>query len=496
MDPFSLLALVTAAGFVFSKVSSQSKENNETNRQELTYSKDIVARAKAAVITETNISDIEVLPEYLLVKKLVQNNFPMIFITGGAGTGKSTFVKWLLSEFKGTVLLGAPTAAAAVNIEGKTLHSLCQLPPAWIVKTDIKDAPRRREIAEAKLLIIDEISMVTANLLDGVSAFFRLNKKIDKPFGGMTVIMIGDMFQLPPIVNNQTKDLFERIYGSAKFYNAKCLSFSSYYAVELNKTFRQTDQLFVDVLTKIREGIDLEASISLINRVCLITDSPPFGAVWLSPRNVEVDSRNLTELNKIDAPQRMYRGEIEGKFKDDRLPSPMELVLKVGAQVMFTKNDPQRRWINGTIGVVTKLNNDIIVVSLAQTGKLVDVERTKWPEFNYAWAEDKCEITRVEIGCYKQFPLVLAWAMTIHKSQGKTIEKVHLDLGSGSFETGQTYVALSRCRAINGLSMTRYLKSTDIHVDKESKAFYDELRAIIKKLPPNDLLNRLDAASF
>ncbi len=173
MDPLTLLALAAAAGFVFKKVSSQSKENKEFDRRELTYSKDIVARAVSSKRDYPyDLSDIEVLPEYKLVQKLVQQKFPLIFVTGGAGTGKSTFIRWLLSEFNGAVLLGAPTAMAALNIEGKTLHSLCQLPPAWIVAKDIKAAPRRREVKEAKLLIIDEISMVTANLLDGVSAFF------------------------------------------------------------------------------------------------------------------------------------------------------------------------------------------------------------------------------------------------------------------------------------------------------------------------------------
>lgn len=496
MDPLTLLALAAAAGFVFRKASSQAKENNETNRRELTYSKNIVARAtRPKRIAEYDLSAIEVLPEYKLVQKLVGQQFPLIFVTGGAGTGKSTFVRWLLKEFEGSVLLGAPTAMAAINIEGKTLHSLCQLPPAWIVKKDIKEAPRRGEIKEAKLLIIDEISMVTANLLDGVSAFFRLNRGIDKPFGGLPVIMVGDMFQLPPVVNDETRDLFERIYGSAKFYNAKCLSTTTYYAVELNKTFRQTDQHFVDVLTKIREGVDVAISIATLNSECSISVAPPIGAVWLSPRNAEVDHRNLAELRKIDSPSRMYRGQLEGQFKSDRLPSPLEFVVKCGAQVMFTKNDTLKRWINGTVGIVKKLQDDNIVVELADTKKLVDVGRSTWQDYQYRWNSSTSEIERNENGSYTQFPLVLAWAITIHKSQGRTIEKVHLDLGAGAFETGQTYVALSRCRSISGLSMTRPLIDGDIRIDHESKAFYDELRAIIRRLPPDALMKQLDSGS-
>ncbi|MFW2368421.1 MAG: AAA family ATPase, partial [Desulforhopalus sp.] len=238
MDPFTLLALASAAGFVFNKMSgSPSKEKP----REFSFSKDLVAQTEPDNRSEFDISTIDVLPEYKLVKALVEQQFPIIFITGGAGTGKSTFVRWALNEFQGSVLLGAPTAMAAVNIGGKTLHSLCNLPPRWIVKDDIKALPRRKEIQEAKLLIIDEISMVTSNLLDGVSAFLRLNRKTNKPFGGVPVIMVGDMFQLPPVVHRKLVPYYEKFYGSAKFYNARCLQNSTYYAVELNKTYRQSD---------------------------------------------------------------------------------------------------------------------------------------------------------------------------------------------------------------------------------------------------------------
>lgn len=491
MEPLTLLALAAAAGFVFRGGSSQSKKNNERSRRELTYNPVIVARAKRRGTADFDISSIEVLPEYELVRELVAHEFPLTFVTGGAGTGKSTFVKWLVAQYDGKVLLGAPTAMAAINVEAKTLHSLCQLPPAWVVRKDIKYNPRRREIKEAKLLIIDEISMVTANLLDGVSAYLRLNRGVDKPFGGLPVVMVGDMFQLPPVVTGSTRDLFERIYGSAKFYNAKCLRETTYYAVELSKTYRQSDQDFVNLLTKLREGVDLGQVLERLNSLCEIRSEAPKFAVWLSPRNAEVDSRNIEELRRIEVAPKMYRGTISGNFKADRLPSPIELVLKAGAQVMFTKNDQRKRWINGTIGKVIELSEDSISVELVESGKLVDVERVKWSDYRYTWNDVTNEIERREIGSYAQFPLVLGWAITIHKSQGRTIERVHLDLGGGAFETGQTYVALSRCRALEGLTLSRPLTSTDIMVDEESKLFYDELRQIIKKLPPGKMAENL-----
>jgi len=491
MDPLTIMALVTAAGFIFRKVSSQAKLNDEDNCQELTYSKDIVSRSTHAKKAEFDVQSIEVLPEYVLVKKLVDQKFPLIFVTGGAGTGKSTFIRWLISEFSGSVLLGAPTAIAAINIGGKTLHSICQLPPSFIIKDDIKEVPRRKEVTEAKLLIIDEISMVNANLLDGVSAFFRRNRKVDKPFGGVPVIMIGDMFQLPPVVSRSTEKFFKQIYGSAKFYNAKCLGEAPYYGVELKKTFRQTDQQFVDLLTKLREGVDLEKVISDLNSACIITDTPIKGAVWLSPRNSEVDTRNLNELAKLGGEVTTYHGTIRGNFKPGRLPSPMHLKLKKGAQVMFTQNNSQGLWINGSTGIVMEMDPEKIMVKMIESDNVVDVFQSQWNEYRYKWNNRTNEIDREKTGEFRQFPLVLAWAVTIHKSQGKTIEKVHLDLGSGAFESGQTYVALSRAKTIEGLSFTRPLSVSDVIVDEESKAFYYHLREVIRNLPPEKMLENL-----
>lgn len=491
MELFTLLTLATAAGFVFNKMTGQKDKKEAPDSRELIYSNDIVARLTPDNKSEFDISSIDVLPEYRLIKALVEHQFPLIFITGGAGTGKSTFVRWAMNEFQGSALLGAPTALSAINIGGKTLHSLCQLPPGWIVKKDIQSAPKRKEIQEANLLIIDEISMVTANLLDGVSGFLRLNRGVDKPFGGIPVIMVGDMFQLPPVVKNSSRTLFERIYGSAKFYNAKCLKETTYYAIELKKTYRQSDQHFVNLLSRLREGVELSQSLAKLNTECTITQTPGSDAVWLSPRNKDVDARNIRQLAGINSPARTYRSNPLGQFKSSRLPSPMELTLKIGSRVMFTRNDSAKRWISGTVGTVHRMLDKKIFVHLADSNAIVDVGKTKWIEYHYGWNPRESRIERSEIGSYTQFPLVPAWAITIHKSQGKTIERVHLDLGDGAFKTGQTYVALSRCRSLKGLSMARYLTSSDILVDFESKQFYDHLRNVIKKLPADEMMDKL-----
>lgn len=488
MDPFTLLAVASAAGFVFNKLAG-SLDREE--RREFTYSKDLVAKLEPDNRSEFDLNTIDVLPEYQLVKKLIDSQFPLIFITGGAGTGKSTFVRWALSEFDGSVLLGAPTSMAALNIGGKTLHSLFALPPRWIVKKDIKQQPPRKEITEAKLLIIDEISMVTSNLLDGVSAYLRVNRGVNKPFGGLPVVMVGDMFQLPPVIQANLQPLFIKHYGSAKFYNAKCLQNSTYYGVEFNRTYRQSDQDFVDILTKLREGIDLRQTVKKLNEGCTITSHPPKGSVCLSPRNKEVDGLNSRAMAKLSGTARSYRGIVEGQFNPNKLPAPKNLRLKVGTQILFTRNDTAKRWINGTIGIVQRLLNDKVFVQLIDSGKVVDVGRVQWTEHHYGWDKKRNKISRTQIGSYRQFPLIPAWASTIHKSQGKTIENVHLDLGAGSFETGQTYVAVSRCRSLKGLSMSRSLTVDDILVDFESKHFYASLREIISNLPPEEMLRKL-----
>ena len=210
----------------------------------------------------------------------------------------------------------------------------------------------------------------------------------------------------------------------------------------------------------------------------------------MSPTNRDVDHRNEAELKKLNSAASCFKGSVSGNYKIDRLPSPLNLNLKIGAQVMFVKNNLDKKWINGTIGFVRGMNDNCINIEIAHTKKLVDVERVTWSEFKYLWNSETREIDREVTGSYHQFPLVLSWSMTIHKSQGRTIENVHLDLGSGSFETGQTYVALSRCRGMSGLSLNRPIMTSDIIVDEESKIFYNKLREIIKKLPPDELMKQ------
>lgn len=412
MDPIGLLAILAGAGWLFGELTKDKRSGSTNGRRPYkpnpsvtdesadrhSPSKDRVHTPRPSKNPDHSSDAIEVLPEYTFVRDLVRTKFPVVFVTGGAGTGKSTFVHWLTKQFDGEVLLAAPTGIAALNINGKTLHSLCKLPPAWIVKGDIRQF--RSDIAlQAKLLIIDEISMVNANLLDAVNAFFRKNRASSEPFGGLTVVLVGDLFQLPPIVNNQTKELFAAEYPTPKFFGAHTLQKVPYYAVELTKAFRQVDQEFVDLLAKLREGIDVASSLEQLNRLCTVTTAPPANAVWLSPRNREVDERNATELGKLSGASRYYQGKLTGKFKDDRLPSPRQLELRVGAQVMFTKNS-LGKWVNGSIGVVTEMLDQRVEVRLHETGAVVDVGPMSWEQFDYTFNSETQQIERAVVGEY------------------------------------------------------------------------------------------------
>lgn len=427
----------------------------------------------------TSKGQIEILDEYKKVEEMIHKKVPVIFVTGGGGTGKSTFIRWVNNRFNGRVMKAAPTGIAALNIEGKTVHSLFRLAPKLITADDIEVLPAHqiKTYMNADIFIIDEISMVTSNMLDAVNVFLQKNLRSKKPFGGKTLIMVGDMFQLPPIVGNNVSEIYYKMYDTAYFFGANVMQEVNFEFIELQKVRRQNDEVFIDVLSNIRVGKNLESSLKILNERCKIQAEPEDGAVVLSPRNSEVDTRNNTELRRIRGVEEFsYTGVIGGKFKNDRLPSPIFLDLKVGAQVQVTQNNPDQNVVNGTIGKVVELHNDYVIIKLLATSELVTIRRAIWEEYDYKFDEYKKSIVSVVSGTYEQIPLKLAWASTIHKSQGNTLEKVHLDLGAGCFATGQLYVALSRCTSIEGLTLTRKIEVDDVQVDSSIVSFYDDCR--------------------
>lgn len=430
-------------------------------------------------MARSNNEQIEILDEYKKVEEMIREKVPVIFVTGGGGTGKSTFIRWINNRFSGKVLKAAPTGIAALNIEGKTVHSLFRMAPKLITKDDIEVLPAHqiKIYHQANIIIIDEISMVTSNMLDAINIFLQKNLRSNKPFGGKTVIMVGDMFQLPPIVGSNVSEVYYKMYDTAYFFGAKVMEEVNFEFIELKKVRRQKDDVFIDVLSNIRVGENIAESIAILNERCVIQQEPNEGSVVLSPRNAEVDVRNNTELRRIRGVEEYsYDGVISGKFKTDRIPTPIFLDLKVGAQVQFTQNNAEQNVVNGTIAKVIDLHKDYVTVKLLDTNETVIVKRAIWEEYDYRYDDYKKSVVSVVSGTYEQIPLKLAWASTIHKSQGVSLDKVHLDLGAGCFATGQLYVALSRCRTIDGITMTRKIEIEDVHVDHSIVSFYDDCR--------------------
>lgn len=416
------------------------------------------------------LSEIEITEEYLRVRELLEATCPVVFVSGKAGTGKSMLINYLRQTLKKNIVVVAPTGVAALNVKGVTIHSYFQLPPRIVSNEDIKEVADRRLYSRLDLLVIDEISMVRADLIDALDIFLRVNgRSKELPFGGTQLLLVGDLFQLPPVVTKpEMKILHERGYSSPFFFSAKSLETCELFPVELTEIFRQRDPEFAGMLNDIRVGENLDEVIAKINTSChsaKIDNS----IITLTCTNKVADEINLKELRSLPGASRNYHGKITGKFvvEEDRLPSPLNLALKVGAQVMFTKNDEEKRWVNGSLGRVAGLSNNSILVELITDGEgnVHEVLPAEWESYKYEYDPATDAIVSVVTGNYVQFPLMLAWAVTIHKSQGKTLEKARIDLGNGAFASGQVYVALSRCRSLADICLSRPIKISDVKCD-------------------------------
>lgn len=423
--------------------------------------------------------------EHRAVDEALRAGAPVVFVTGGAGSGKSTLIDWLLGELAWPAAVVAPTGIAALNVGGATIHSFFKLPPRLLEPDDVKRVTDRKLYEKLRLLVVDEISMVRADVMDAICRFLELNgPEPGKPHGGVQLLLVGDLFQLPPVVEHRDlQRYFRRVYRSPHFFSARALRSTSIVPVEMAQVFRQRDPEFTKLLSDIREGRGVEAAVALLNDRCArATEAPEKLAprVILTPTNQAADQKNAEALAALPGEARLYRGMLEGRFDPDRerLPSPQNLELKVGAQVMFTKNDPSRRWVNGTLGIVRELHAERARVALTfEPGDVTyDVEPVSWDKIRYLWNERTERIEKEVLGRYVQLPLMLAWSTTIHKAQGQTLDAVEIDLGPGAFAPGQAYVALSRCRELSGIRLTRPIRVDDIKCDPEIVRFYGELR--------------------
>ncbi len=419
-------------------------------------------------------------PEIKEILELVATgNGKTIFVTGAAGTGKSTLIEILHSETQKNLVVVAPTGVAAINSGGQTIHSFFQLAPGPQPKPGMIKGLNGLVVKNMDILIIDEVSMVRADLMDSISASLRLNTNNHlSPFAGKTVVLIGDMHQLPPIVaTSKEKQLFQERYDTPYFFSAESLKTVEPITKVLTKTFRQKDGEFIDLLNNIRVGNDLETTISALNAKCYTPEGNTESVMTLTTINAKADNINQAKLKEINEPELIYEAKLEGDFgeRENQLPAPRTLELKVGAQVMFLKN--HAGWVNGTVGKILELSDEFahVVIESGPFKGEVNVEKETWERVKYTWDSQKQRITTKTVGTYTQLPFRLAWAVTIHKAQGLTLESVTIDLDRGTFERGQAYVALSRCRTMEGLTLSRPLRLDDIKLDKSIIEFYAHL---------------------
>ena len=452
-------------GFISKKLSSKRPERSS-------------ARAYPPLAQAKTSYDIT--PEIQEILELVETgDGKVIFVTGAAGTGKSTLIDILRTETEKNLAVVAPTGLAAINIGGQTIHSFFQLAPEPQPKPRIIKGRNGMVIKKMDILIIDEVSMVRADLMDSIAKSLRINTKNHlSPFAGKTVVFIGDMHQLPPIVaTSKEKQLFQERYDTRYFFSAESLRNVKPITKELTTTFRQKDQKFVNLLNNIRIGMDLETTIGVLNDCCYKADGAIEGVMTLTTINAKADNINQSKLERIDEPAHIYEAMLEGDFGEleNQLPAPRILELRVGAQIMFLKNHAD--WVNGTVGKILELGDESARVAI-ESGSFkgeVTVFRETWERVKYTWDDERQEIAAKTVGTYTQLPFRLAWAVTIHKAQGLTLENVTIDLDRGTFEHGQAYVALSRCKTMEGLSLSRPLRGNDVKHDRSIVEFYSHL---------------------
>ena len=397
----------------------------------------------------------------------IERTYSNILIFGQAGTGKSTFVQYLKSASTKRIVCACPTAVSALNIGGQTIHSLFQIQPRdFIMPELLKLKAKPRNILNATdVLVIDEISMVAPDLLDAIDILARQARHNNEPFGGIQVVAIGDMFQLPPVITREAEQYYQQTYehSNAYFFDSNVYKRANFIKYDFNTVYRQSDNDLLENLVRLRNND--AGALAFFNSCRIEDESVRKNAVIITPFRAIAERINTERLNQINAPEMKYVGVLAGNFNANDVPAPMDLCLKQGALVMFVKNGD--KWHNGSMGIVEKLGTKEILVQLLDDNKndLVVVKPEKWEKIEYSRDEND-RIVENEIGSYKQFPLALGYAMTIHKSQGKTLSKVVIDISRGAFAHGQTYVALSRTRHAKDMHIVKPLQQKDIIFDK------------------------------
>jgi ATP-dependent exoDNAse (exonuclease V) alpha subunit len=388
-----------------------------------------------------------------------------LFITGKAGTGKSSLINYIRKKTKKNLVILAPTAIAALNINAKTIHSFFNFPFHVLTKNDIKKHYNRRLINKIDSIIIDEVSMLRPDILDAINYTLQLTRDNEKPFGGIQIILVGDLFQLPPVITSDDIEVMEKLYPDGQFFfNSNIINSLDLVKYELKKVYRQKDKKLIELLDKARSSMLEDDDLSEFNkRVVTNDDEIPSEIITLSPTNNKVNNINSRNLKNIKKDEFSYEAEQDGNFSGN--PVSENLKLKVGAQVMLTKNG--KNWVNGTLAIIDKLTKNNIYIQLK--GEVYKLEKEKWEKFNYKISGNK--IIPSVSATFIQYPLKLAWAATIHKCQGQTFENVIIDMDYGAFAHGQTYVALSRVVSLKGLYLRRALTKNDFIFNQEIQGF-------------------------
>jgi ATP-dependent DNA helicase PIF1 len=416
----------------------------------------------------------------LAIQKIKDTN-DHIFVTGKAGTGKSTLLEYIRKQAFKKIILLAPTGISAININGDTIHSFFKLKPGFEKAEAAKmkiDEKKQKKYQRIETIAIDEISMVRADLLDAIDIVLRRARKNDLPFGGVQMVFFGDLYQLPPVVTPADKEKFFAEYTLPYFFGAEVFKprndlFNTTFEleiIELTEIYRQRDMHFINVLNAVRNNFVTPTHLEQLNTRFFPNFVPEDedNYIYLMTTNASAGEVNNAKLAKLPAEEQMFLSKKTGDIARNLQPNDDKITLKVGAQIMFIHNDTERKWVNGTIGKVVKMLGNSILVEKSD-GQIVEVTKHTWEISKYVFNDGKFE--REMIGSFTQMPLKLAWAITIHKSQGKTFEKVIIDLGRGSFAHGQTYVALSRCTTLDGIVLKKKMYKSSIIMDERVKKF-------------------------
>lgn len=472
-----------------SEYNDHNSDTSQSNIQTTTQAKatPVVAAPKDEIkfksqklnVKNVDVSNIILGKEQKEIYDLIEKTNKNVYITGKAGTGKSVLLQYFTANTNKVVAVTAPTGVAALNVGGQTLHSFFKM-DFDVQKPDETevDYKTREILRHIDTIVIDEISMVSVDIMEVINRKFQIAKRNDLPFGGVQLIAFGDLYQLPPVIcDGELHRYLNHTYGGIYFFNAPVFKQANLQIYELEHIYRQKDKEFKDILNDIRHGNITDVVLNELNKRAEI-EIPEDGYITLAGTNAGVNATNTKKLSQLADNEREYIAEISGDIKQSAFPTEKFLKLKVGAQIMMLKNDTEKpmRWANGTLGVVTSLTPTVIRVNI--DGVEHSVNKAAWSKVRYYYDSEERKLEKEITSTFTQFPMRLAWAITIHKSQGQTYQSVNVDLSTGAFAHGQTYVALSRCKNLEGLYLKSPIKREDIIVDREVAEFMKNAKVL------------------